>query len=112
MIYDPTDLGGIDRNKAEEAARKRNTLKAEEDDLKWLMGMKRGRAIVWRLLDQAGVFRLSFNTNAMQMAFNEGGRNYGNKLLAQVNALCPDLYVKMQQEATNDRNDGSGTTQN
>ena len=111
--YDPTDLESQKRDKAQLALKRSTTAKLEEDDIKWLMGMKRGRAIVWRQLEYAGVFRLSFNTNAMQMAFNEGGRNYGNRLLAQVNTLCPELYVKMQQEATtNDRDDGNGTNSN
>ena len=35
-------------------------------------GSKRGRRIVWRFLERAGVYRLSFNTNAMAMAFAEG----------------------------------------
>lgn len=74
----------------------------EIDDLRWLMSNKRGRRFVWRLLDQAGVFKLSFNTNAMQMAFNEGGRNYGNRLLAEVTSLCPERYSEMLKESTNE----------
>lgn len=112
MIYDPTDLNGIERRKAEDKAKERTSLKVEEDGLKWLMGQKHGRAFVWRLLEDAGVFRISFNTNAMQMAFNEGNRSYGNKLLAQVNSLCPEQYAVMQKEALNGRNDGSGSNTN
>ena len=84
----------------------------EEADLKWLMGSKRGRRVVWRLLDQSGVFRLSFNTNAMQMAFAEGNRNYGNRTLAMIHALCPELYPQMVKENTNDRNADDGSSRN
>ena len=68
---------------------------------------------MWRLLDQAGVFKLSFNTNAMSMAFAEGNRNYGLRALGLVHALCPELYPTMIKENTNDRNadDGSHTNQ-
>lgn len=83
----------------------------EEQDLKWLMSSKRGRRIVWRLLEQAGVFRLSFNPNAMQMAFNEGGRNYGNRTLGQIHAYCSELYPVMVKENT-DGNDGNGRKSN
>jgi hypothetical protein len=49
----------------------------------------------------------------MQMAFNEGTRNYGNKLLAAINALCPELYTAMQKEALNGRDsDGNGNHTN
>lgn len=104
--YDPTDTQAQERDKAEAEDRKRIAQANEDEDFKWLMGSKRGRRIVWRLLEQAGVFRISFNTNSMQMAFNEGGRNYGNQVLVRVHALCPELYPVMQKESTNvNRND-------
>jgi hypothetical protein len=65
----------------------------------------------WRLLDQAGVFRTSFNTNAMSMAFADGGRNYGLRMLGMVHALCPDQYPAMMKEQAHDErtnDDGNG----
>lgn len=100
-VYDPIDTRGQEVDKAEAAERKRIVQANEDDDFKWLMSNKRGRRIVWRLLEQAGVFRISFSQNSMQMAFNEGGRNYGNKILAQIHLLCPELYPAMQKESTN-----------
>lgn len=110
--FDPTDLRGNERNKAEQEAKKRLAQEVEDEDLKWLMASKRGRRIVWRLLEVAGVFRISFNTNAMQMAFNEGNRNYGNKLLNSIHMLSPELYPVMVREALNGRDDGNGKQSN
>jgi hypothetical protein len=98
--YDPTDIQQQQRDKAEEQAKKRLAQMSEEDDFKWLMSSRRGRRIVWRLLEQAGVFHISFSQNSMQMAFNEGRRNYGNKILNQIHLLCPELYPAMLKEAT------------
>lgn len=98
--YDPLDIRGQERAKADKDLREKLVRESEEADLKWLMGSKRGRRIVWRLLDRAGVFRLSFNTNAMQMAFAEGNRNEGLRTLAQIHALCPELYPVMVKEAS------------
>ena len=101
--YDPTDV------QAQEAARKSQDREqklskdTEESDFKWLMGQKRGRRIIWRLLDQAGVFRLSFNTNSMAMAFAEGNRNFGNRTLSLIHSHCPELYPQMVKENANDR---------
>jgi hypothetical protein len=106
--FDPTDLRGQERNKAELEAKRRLVQEVENEDLKWLMGSKRGRRIVWRLLEEAGVYRISFNTNAMQMAFAEGNRNYGNKLLNSVMLTCPELYPVMVREVKNGRDDGNG----
>lgn len=111
-MYDPTDLQGQQRTREEMEARKRLDQEVAEQDLRWLMSSKRGRRIAWRLLGQAGVFRISFNTNAMQMAFNEGNRNYGNWFLEQVNTLCPELYPVMCKEQRNGNRDGGGNHSN
>lgn len=103
MSNDPTDLRGQDRAAAEAERRDRLTRETEEGDIKWLVSTKRGRRIVWRFLDQAGVFRLSFNTNAAQMAFNEGNRNSGNRLLALVNDVAPDAFTQMLKESKSDK---------
>jgi len=111
--YDPLDTKSQERVKAEAQLRERLARETEESDVKWLMGSQRGRRIVWRLLDRAGVFRLSFNTNAMHMAFAEGNRNEGLRLISQIHSLCPELYPVMLKEHTNDlRNDNDGTGRN
>jgi len=78
--------------------RARFTADLEINDLKWLMSNKRGRRFVHRLLERAGVWRLSFNTNALSMAFAEGTRNEGLRLLAQLTEHCLDRYTEMLQE--------------
>lgn len=106
--YDPTDLQQLEQVQAETETRKKLQQDTEAGDIKWLMGSKRGRRIMWRLLDQAGVFRLSFATNALSMAFAEGGRNGGLKLMALTNAHCPDQYTQMLKEANEYRNPDDG----
>ena len=83
-----------------EKAKARAKQKAYEDleDIKWLMGGKRGRRILFGLLERAGVWRLSFHTNALQMAFNEGVRNEGLALLAKIQSHCPELQPLMLKE--------------
>jgi len=39
----------------------------EEADYKWLMSSKQGRRIVWRMLEQSGIYRSSFSTDAAAM---------------------------------------------
>ena len=108
--YDPLDLRSQERSKADRELRERLARENEEADMKWLMGNKRGRRVIWRLLDQAGVFRSSFNTNAMTMSFAEGHRNYGLRILALIHSQCPELYPTMMKEQTADErtnDDGS-----
>lgn len=97
---DPLDTRALELSKEERDEQIRLAEQDEADDVKWLMGCKRGRRIVWRQLERAGVFRLSFNPNSMTMAFNEGGRNEGLRTLGQVHAYCPELYPVMVKENT------------
>lgn len=112
VTHDPTDPQALDSRHLERKERNKLSAQGEVEDLKWLMGSKRGRRIVWRLLDQAGVFRLSFNTNAMQMAFAEGNRNFGNRMLAQVNDNCPELFpVMLKEQQLDEPNPDDGSAQ-
>lgn len=98
--YDPTDIRSQERAQADKDLRNKLAKDTEESDFRWLMGNKRGRRIVWRLLERTGIFRISFNTNAMTMAFSEGNRNEGLRTLTQIHALCPEFYHVMVCEAT------------
>lgn len=111
--YDPLDIRGQDKAKAERELREQLDRENEGEDIKWLMSDKRGRRVLWRLMDQAGVFRSTFNTNALAMAFAEGNRNYGLRVMAQIHALCPKLYPVMMKENSNERtnSDSSGNNQ-
>jgi hypothetical protein len=106
--YDPTDQRGHERDKQDAEARKRAAREVEIADLKWLMSSKRGRRILWRLLELSGPFRLSFDMNAMRMAFNEGNRNLGNQLFSEVMMFCPEMYPVMVKE----QRDGNGDQSN
>lgn len=108
--YDPLDLNGQERAKSDKDIRSKLSVENEESDVRWLMSSKRGRRVVWRLLDQSGVFRLSFNPNAMHMAFAEGNRNFGNRILSMIHSLCPELYPVMVKEQQNVRNDAESGT--
>ena len=98
-VIDPLDTETADAIRQARADADKLARLREVEDVKWLMSSKRGRRIVYRLLQQAGVFRSSFNTNAMQMAFNEGNRNQGLKLLADVTEQSPERYAEMIDEA-------------
>jgi hypothetical protein len=97
MDYDLDSVEDVeDQRKAK--SQREAAKKAEDEDLRWLMANKRGRRVVWRLLEQAAVFRPSFNSDALVMAFNEGTKDQGRRLLQQVQVVCSDLYFEMTKE--------------
>lgn len=97
--FDPLDLDAQDERASQQRELAELAVKGEIGDLVWLMGNKRGRRIVWRLLDRAGVFRLSFAGEAThQTAFNEGQRNEGLRLMALITEHAPDDYAAMLKD--------------
>ena len=64
-----------------------------ESDMRWLIDNTRGRRFLRHLLDQAGVFRLSFNGDALTTAFREGERRAGLVLLAEITVLASPIQL-------------------
>lgn len=98
--YNPFDTADRDELDADRKAAAELELANEINDFQWLMGSKRGRRIVQRLLSKTGLYRSSFNNSGSVMAFNEGQRNFGLRLMAMIEAHCPDQYVLLLQEKT------------
>lgn len=95
---DPTDIEAIQQKQAEKKQHARHLDEIRNSDLQRLMSAKWGRRIIWRLLEDCGVFRSTFNESALLMAFKEGNRNLGNQYLAEITSLCPDRYIEMLKE--------------
>lgn len=98
LDYTPYDTAAREEESAVRKERAALDLQNEVQDLQWLMGNKRGRRIVHRLLAKTGLFRSSFNNSGSATAFNEGQRNVGLQLMALIEATCFDDYLVMLQE--------------
>lgn len=72
--------------------------KVELDDFKWLLGHLQGRRVLTRLMERTGVYRSSFNANALSMAMHEGERNIGLILVADMLEADPMGFVKLLKE--------------
>jgi len=94
MQYEDDDAANT-RQKAEAE----NRAKTHEDDIKWLMSSPRGRRLSWWILEKAGVNRTSFSNSGSVMAFNEGQRNMGLMLQAEIIGLAPERYMEMLTES-------------
>lgn len=89
-------------------------LEAEREEIRWVLSDRRGRNVVWWLLQRAGIYRTSFMGDANSTAFNEGQRNIGLALHSRMIDADPGSYIRMLQErqdevstAENDDDDGS-----
>lgn len=69
----------------------------ELEDVKALMATESGRRFVARLMEVAGIYRCSFTGNSTTF-FNEGQRNVGIQIFADIQIACPEQYSKMLDE--------------
>jgi hypothetical protein len=100
--YDPLDLAGQAKGRRDKQEREKVAALVAAEDIRWLMGSRRGRRLVWGILERTGIFRSSFTGNS-ETFFREGERNVGLSLMAQIHTHCPESYatmVKEQQEPT------------
>lgn len=71
-------------------------------DLKAVLKTVEGRAVLWQILCDTGLYRSSFSSDSHVMAFNEGQRNIGLMLIDRIVTADTEAYKLMQEEA-NDR---------
>ena len=70
----------------------------EIDDLREVLKRPSGRRFAYKVLSECGVFKASFSQNSLTIAFNEGKRDIGLALLADLNEAEPMAYTQMLQE--------------
>jgi hypothetical protein len=104
-INDPTDLKRQEREAESEELGAREARRKELDDLRWLLGHPQGRRIAMRLLDEAGVYRSSFNHSGSVMAFSEGKRHIGLFLTSELLEASADGFMKVLKEYRTKEND-------
>lgn len=95
-------LSEEEREALEQEASKKQKLRRDNElnDLRLICKTEHGRRFVWRLLEQAGVWRSTYTGEALSAAFAEGKRNTGLMVFSDVMEACPDQYLVMANEAS------------
>ena len=98
--HDDGALLNLFGQEAKSAKLSEEAMRQHANDLATVMDTAGGRRWMWVTLGRCGIFRVSFNTNAMQTAFREGERNVALMLVADITTACPKLVAKMVAENT------------
>lgn len=87
--------------KAAERSKSKAKLESKQNDadLREVMGTPAGRRLVWRQLAKFRLYEISHTGRSASTDFNEGQRQCGLWLLAELMRVCPALYLQTQQEA-------------
>jgi hypothetical protein len=97
-------LGDIE-SETKRNARAKRVQAGHDSAITALMSHPETRAWVWDLLTECRVYGPVFDRSALQMAFNDGSRNVGLKLIAQIMRVAPDSYIQMSREAEANKDD-------
>ena len=89
-----------DKDQVEAADRKeRYTRKMELADLRSILATEHGRRFIWRYLEVCHVFGSVFNNSGSVTYFNEGRRDIGLKLLADITEANDESLIQMMRES-------------
>lgn len=95
LVGNAADEGQV-RSAAQKEKFNRNT---ELSDVCMVLDNLKGRRFIWRYLGICGVDRLSFGGSNDQTNFQEGQRNVGLRLKADIIEANADFYLLMIKEA-------------
>ena len=97
--FDPND-----QKQVQDRTRQAKDRQRESDEaIRAFMTLQSGRAWVWDHLSACGLYRTSARAGDAHMTyFNEGERNVGLRLLAQLQRVCPNHYATMTEENAGD----------
>lgn len=87
--------------KVAETRKKRLSDEAQyAEDLRQIMATPAGRRVMRRLIERAGCFRLSYaGESTHATSFNEGKRDQGNRLFAELEQAAPNEWLLMLRES-------------
>ncbi len=70
----------------------------DKEDLRNILLSPGGRRFMWKLLEECGVYKISFTGNSHTF-FNEGKRQIGLRLIEDIFNADPNAYTEMRMES-------------
>ena len=96
--FDFDDVTAQEKLRVEAAEKARRRAREEISDLQIVMKTPQGRRVMYGILARSGLYRSCFNSNALNMAFNEGLRESGLVLVKLLTDHCYHHYQLMMKE--------------
>lgn len=75
------------------ASKRRRT--QEVEDIRAVHRMPQGRRLLYRILEGSGIWRSSYSQNSHDTSYNEGARNRGLWLLAELDAAGDSILLEV-----------------
>lgn len=99
-MSEPIVKNAADEKQVKEANRKiLSARRSELNEVRALLATAEGRKFLWRLLERCGVYKSSYDQSGSRVYFNEGRREVGLWVLAEIIEAEPEAYVSLMKEA-------------
>ena len=72
-----------------------------------LVGDPGGRRWLWAMLSECHIWQTSMAGNALRLAFLEGERSQGLRLLGEIQEANPAMFIQMMTEMSGERRGGT-----
>lgn len=92
----PLDVGDVEQLSVRKTAASLQRDK-ELEDLRTVLATNAGKAFLWRLLGECGIYRISAHEGAI------GKRALGLWLIEELSKVRPDAYIELQIEALSEK---------
>jgi hypothetical protein len=102
MKPDMFDEEALRRRKNKKAELQERWRKKQIDDFAKVLSLPEGRRLLWRIMEEASVFKTTFTGNSTTF-FNEGKRSIGLMVLGEVMVASPEKFQQMQNEFSNEQ---------
>jgi hypothetical protein len=96
--YDVGDEAEVKKRKTKAELRREQ----EIEDIRRALSNKATRNLIWRILGECGLYRLSFTGNS-ETFFKEGRRSIGQWLLNELNETDPKIYISLLSDNIEDK---------
>ncbi len=96
--HTPTDLASQEIKRSDREKLAKLKLAESDEDLWQIMSFPWGRRKMWEWLGICGVHKTAFREGSRETEFLLGMQNFGFLLQAEINRVCPDLYLQMLKE--------------
>jgi hypothetical protein len=94
----PTDLASQELERSDRERQAQLKQVQSDEDLRQVMSFPWGRRKMWEWLGTCGVHKTAFREGSRETEFLLGMQNFGFLLQAEINRVCPDLYLQMLKE--------------
>ena len=94
LVKNASDVSQIKDAKRKE----KNKVWRDKENLQAVLNMQSGRAFLWNILCECGLFKTSYAGDSNEIYFLEGQRNIGLSIMNDINEVDPDSYLKMMKE--------------